>query len=64
MHTMKEELVWSNEFDSLEQLKLALDAWIKDDDTNYLHSALGYVPPNVFEQQWLDQQPNSPLITA
>ncbi len=60
MRTMKEELIWSNEFDSFEQLKLALDAWVKDYNANYLHSTLGYVPPNVFEQRWLDQQPSSP----
>ena len=64
MRTMKEELVWSNEFDSFEQLKLALDLWIKDYNENYLHSALGYMPPNVFEQRWLEKQSNTPLIAA
>ena len=54
----------TNEFESFEQLSLALEAWIKDYNTNYLHSTLGYVPPNVFEQRWLDQQLSSPLIAA
>ena len=44
MRTMKEELIWSNEFESFEQLSLALEAWVKDynwhnpygsDDRNY-----------------------------
>jgi len=48
----------------LEQLKLALDAWVKDYKANYWHSTLGYVSPNIFEQRWLDQQPNSPLMAA
>ena len=64
MRTLKEELIWSNEFESFDQLKLALDNWVKDYNANYLHSTLGYVPPNVFEQRWLDQQLNSPLMAA
>ena len=35
MRTMKEELIWTNEFESFEQLKLALDAWVKDYNANY-----------------------------
>ena len=64
MRTMKEELIWTNEFESFEQLSQALDAWVQDYNANYLHSTLGYVPPSVFEQRWLDQQLNSPLIAA
>ena len=64
MRTMKEELIWTNEFESFEQLSLALDAWVQDYNANYLHSTLAYVPPSVFEQRWLDQQLNSPLIAA
>ena len=64
MRTLKEELIWSNEFESFDQLKLALDNWVKDYNANYLHSTLGYVPPNVFEKRYLDQQPNSPLMAA
>ena len=64
MRTMKEELIWTREFKSFEQLSLALEAWIKDYNANYLHSTLGYLPPNVFEKRWLEQQPNSPLIAA
>ena len=50
MRTMKEALIWSNEFESFEQLSLALDVWVKDYNANYLNSTLGYVPPNVFEK--------------
>lgn len=64
MSTMKEKLIFTNEFESFEQLSLALDAWVKDYDANYLHSTLGYVPPNVFEQRCLNQQLSSPLIAA
>ena len=64
MRTMKEELIWSNEFESFDQLKRALDNWVNDYNANYLHSALGYLPPNVFEKRYLDQQLNSPLMAA
>ena len=64
MRTMKEELIWTREFESFEQLSLALDAWVQDYNANYLHSTLSYVSPSVFEQRWLDQQLNSPLVAA
>ena len=64
MRTMKEERIWTNEFEIFEKLSLALDAWVKDYNANYLHSTLGYVPPNVFEQRWLNQPVSSPLIAA
>ena len=64
MRTMKEELIWTREFESFEQLSLALDAWVQHYNANYLHSTLGYVPPSGFEQRWLDQQLNSPLMAA
>jgi putative transposase len=64
MRTMREELLWTREFESFEQLSLALEAWIKNYNANYLHSTLRYIPLNVFEQRWLEQQPNSPLMAA
>jgi putative transposase len=51
IRTMKEELIWSNEFESFKQLSQALDVWVKDYNANYLHSTLSYVPPNVFEKR-------------
>ena len=64
MRTMKEALIWSNEFESFEQLSQALDVWVKDYNANYLHSTLGYVPPNVFEKWWLNKKLNAPLMAA
>ena len=49
MRTIKEDLVWPNEFESVEELKLALDAWIVDYNTDYPHSAIGYMTPCQFE---------------
>lgn len=64
MRTMKEELIWSNDFESFEQLSIALDAWVVDYNANYLHSALGYVPPNVFEKEHIHLSVGSPLMVA
>ena len=64
VRTKKDELIWSNEFESFDQLKRDLDNWVNDYNANYLHSPLGYFPPNVFEKRYLDQQMNSPLMAA
>ena len=64
MRTLKEELMGSNEFDDFEKLRVALNAWVDDYNTNSLHSTLGCVSPNVFKNQCLDQNSNPPLMAA
>lgn len=64
MRTMKEELIWSNDWMSYGQLSAALDHWVHAYNTQYLHSALGYIPPSVYEKKYLDQQVTSPLKVA
>lgn len=64
IRTMKEELVWSNEWMSYEQLKHALNHWIEEYNSAYLHSAIGYMPPNEFEKLALHHKPSTPLIAA
>lgn len=64
MRTMKEELIWSNDFQSFEQLKCALNRWVEEYNRNYCHSAIGYKPPCVVEKLWLEQPSNSPLMAA
>ncbi len=64
MRTMKEELIWSNDFQSFEQLKCAINRWVEEYNRNYCHSAIGYKPPCVFEKLWLEQPSNSPLMAA
>ena len=53
MRTLKEELVWINEWKSPQAFFEALDRWISNYNSSYLHSTLGYVPPEIFEQQQL-----------
>lgn len=52
MRTLKEELMWLREWPSSTELKKELDRWIEYYNENYLHSALGYRPPNWAEETY------------
>jgi len=54
--TMKEELLWLREWDSLFALADALQDWISYYNGSYLHSALGYKSPNMFEEEYRNNQ--------
>jgi transposase InsO family protein len=51
MRTIKEELVWLREWSNPNQFIQALDEWVEQYNEGYLHSALGYMPPNTFEER-------------
>jgi putative transposase len=51
MRTLKEELVWTNEWHSPFKFIQALGCWVNDYNNEYLHSALNYKTPTQFEQQ-------------
>lgn len=51
MRTFKEEIIYSNEFDSLEEARMEVDNFITFYNHNYPHSALGYLIPIDFEKQ-------------
>ena len=50
MRTFKEEVVWPNEFSSLEEATKAVDAFFLFYNTEYPHSTLGEISPIEFEQ--------------
>ncbi len=50
IRTMKEELLWLQEWKSEGHLESALDNWIEKYNESYLHSALGYKSPNQVEK--------------
>ncbi len=56
MRTLKEELCWLQEWSSATELKTALDTFIEDFNSGYLHSALGYKAPNAFEKEHFEKQ--------
>jgi putative transposase len=50
IRTIKEEVIWLNEFETLEEAKEKIGKWIEIDyNKNYVHSALGYQSPEEFE---------------
>ena len=56
MRTIKEEVIWLNEFSSLEEAKEKIGHWIEVDYNKlYVHSELGYLSPEEFEEQYLRQ---------
>ncbi len=56
MRTLKEELCWLRQWQSVNQLKTALDTFIENFNDGYLHSALGYKTPNRFEQEHFENR--------
>lgn len=58
MRTLKEELVWINEWKSPTAFYKALDAWLEHYNSSYLHSTLGYKTPATFEADAIRNQQN------
>jgi transposase InsO family protein len=57
MRTIKEDLIWPNDFQSPFELQAELDRWITDYNTDYPHSSLNYKTPCEFEQMELSKIP-------
>jgi putative transposase len=56
LRTIKEEIIWLNEFSSLEDAKQRIGQWIEIDYNKlYVHSGLGYISPEEFEEIYLRQ---------
>jgi len=57
MRTIKEELIWLNEFGSFEEARNRIRDWIMNDYNKlYVHSKLGYLSPENFELQYYLQR--------
>jgi len=53
IRTIKEEVIWINEFTSLTEASETISKWIeKDYNKLYVHSTLGYKSPEEFEQEY------------
>jgi putative transposase len=55
MRTLKEELLWLEEFAGLDEAQDKLSAWIDFYNQRYLHSALGYKSPMDYEQLYHEE---------
>lgn len=53
IRTIKEELLWLQEWPSVSSVAEAMKDFVPEFNANYLHSALGYRPPENFEREWL-----------
>jgi len=57
IRTIKEEVLWLNDFGSFEEARAAIGPWIREDYNRlYVRSALGYRSPEEFRQQWAQSQ--------
>lgn len=57
MRTIKEELIWLNEFRSLEEAKERIEDWIRNYYNGlYVHSSLGYLSPEEYELKYYEEQ--------
>jgi len=53
MRTIKEEIIWLNEFGSFEEAKEKIGKWIEEDYNRlYMHSKLNYMSPEEFEARY------------
>lgn len=52
LRTLKEDLIWINEFYSFEELREALQGWFYRYNYDYPHSSLNYRTPSEFEEDY------------
>jgi transposase InsO family protein len=52
IRTIKEDLLWINEFKTLDELKEALGKWQHDYNHVFPHSSLEYCTPVEYEERW------------
>lgn len=56
MRTIKEEIIWLNEFESFEEADELIGKWIEVDYNKlYVHSELGYLSPEEFEARYASE---------
>ena len=55
LRTLKEDLIWPNEWFSFQQLHAALGRWVMAYNTDFPHSALKYRTPQQYEDQHAGQ---------
>ena len=57
MRTIKEEVIWINDFETFEEAENTIGKWILNDYNKlYIHSALNYKSPEEFENEFFSQR--------
>ena len=62
MRTIKEDLVWPNEWYSFQQLYKNLEKWIDDYNQDFPHSAIEYLTPQQYEDQFKHKNKQKPSL--
>jgi len=52
IRTLKEECIWLNEWETLEEVQEGIAKGIADYNANHIHSALNYLTPNEFDEKY------------
>ncbi len=56
IRTIKEEVVWINEFETIGEAKVEMEKFVKFYNEKYCHSSIGYRSPRECYQQWIDER--------
>jgi len=62
IRTIKEDLIWPNDFQTPFELQTALDKWVQDYNNDYPHSLLNYKTPSEFEKSYYEKLSNFLLV--
>jgi putative transposase len=62
IRTIKEDLIWPNDFATPFELQTALDKWVIDYNTDYPHSSLNHKTPCEFERMSIEKLSNFLLV--
>ena len=56
IRTIKEEVIWVHEFESLEEAKEKIKEFIEFYNREYPHSAIGYKSPSMCFREWMEEE--------
>lgn len=56
MKTIKEEVIWVHEFDSLEEAKEKIEKFIEFYNREYSHSAIDYKSPSLCFRKYIERE--------
>ena len=56
IRTIKEEVIWIHEFDSLQEAKRKIKEFIQFYNSKYPHSAIRYKSPSMCFREWMEEE--------
>ncbi|MBZ4644065.1 MAG: Integrase core domain [Deferribacteraceae bacterium] len=58
IRTIKEEVFWINEFETIEEANAAMNEFVKFYNNEHCHSSLNYMSPVEYYEKWKNEQKN------